>query len=75
MGMKLKQLQHLSTLVTIRCHQSEMKNKSFLGRGDQGGRSWLAFGEGKIIPQSFRRARICKFWRQKRRFLQLHKYW
>ena len=29
MGMKLKQLQHLSTLVTIRCHQSEMKNKSF----------------------------------------------
>ena len=41
----------------------------------QGGRSWLAFGERKIIPQSFRRARICKFWRQKRRFLQLRKYW
>ena len=40
----------------------------------QGGRSWLAFGERKIIPQSFRRARICKFSRQKRRFLQLRKY-
>ena len=34
----------------------------------QGGRSWLAFGKRKIIPQSFRRARICKFSRQKRRF-------
>ena len=42
---------------------------------EQGGRSWLAFGERKIIPQSFRRARICKFSRQKRRFLQLRKYW
>ena len=42
---------------------------------DQGGRSWRAFGERKITPQSFRRARICKFSRQKRRFLQLRKYW
>ena len=36
----------------------------------QGGRSWRPFGERKIIPQSFRRARIYKFSRQKRRFLQ-----
>ena len=42
---------------------------------DQGGASWLAFGERKIIPQSFRRARICKFLRQKHCFLQLRKYW
>ena len=35
----------------------------------------VAFGERKITPQSFRRARICKFSRQKRRFLQLRKYW
>ena len=41
----------------------------------QGGRSWRPFGERKIIPQSFRRARIFKFSRQKRRFLQLRKYW
>ena len=41
----------------------------------QGGKSWLAFGERKVIPQSFRGARICKFSRQKRRFLQLRKYW
>ena len=41
----------------------------------QGGRGWRAFSERKIIPQSFRRARICKFSRQKRRFLQLRKYW
>ena len=31
----------------------------------QGGRSWRPFGERKIIPQSFRRARIYKFSRQK----------
>ena len=37
----------------------------------QGGRGWLAFGDRSRIPQSFRRARICKFSRQKRRFLQL----
>ena len=36
---------------------------------------WRPFGESKIIPQSFRRARIYKFSRQKRRFLQLRKYW
>ena len=39
----------------------------FMGEEDlyhQGGRSWLAFGERKIIPQSFRRARIYKFSRQ-----------
>ena len=41
----------------------------------QGGRSWQAFGERKITPQSFRRARICKFSRQKRCFLQLRKCW
>ena len=41
----------------------------------QGGRGWRAFGERKIIPQSFRRARICKFSRQKTSFLQLRKYW
>ena len=41
----------------------------------QGGRGWLAFGERKIIPQSFRRPRIFKFSQQKRRFLQLRKYW
>ena len=41
----------------------------------QGGRSWLAFGERKMIPQSFCGARICKFSRHKHRFLQLHKYW
>ena len=29
--------------------------------GHQGGRGWRAFGERKIIPQSFRRERICKF--------------
>ena len=34
----------------------------------QGGRGWRAFGERKIIPQSFRRARICKFLRHKHRF-------
>ena len=38
---------------------------------DQGGRGWLAFGDRSRIPQSFRRARICKFSRQKRYFLQL----
>ena len=38
---------------------------------DQGGRGWLAFVDRNRIPQSFRRARICKFSRQKRRFLQL----
>ena len=37
----------------------------------QGGRGWLAFVDRNRIPQSFRRARICKFSRQKRRFLQL----
>ena len=37
---------------------------------NQGGRSWRPFGERKIIPQSFRRARIYKFSRQKHRFLQ-----
>ena len=37
----------------------------------QGGTCWLAFGERKIIPQSFRRALICKFSRPKYRFLQL----
>ena len=37
----------------------------------QGGRGWLAFGDRSRIPQSFRRARICKFLRQKHRFLQL----
>ena len=36
---------------------------------NQGGRGWLAFGDRSRIPQSFRRARICKFSRQKRRFL------
>ena len=41
----------------------------------QGGRSWRAFGERKITPQSFRRARICTFSRQKRRFLQLRNNW
>ena len=41
----------------------------------QGGRSWRPFGERKIIPQSFRRARIFKCSRQKRCFLQLCKYW
>ena len=38
---------------------------------NQGGRGWLAFGDRSRIPQSFRRARIFKFSRQKRRFLQL----
>ena len=37
----------------------------------QGGRSWLAFVHRRRIHQSFRRAHICKFLRQKRRFLQL----
>ena len=37
----------------------------------QGGTSWLAFGERKIIPQSFRRARICKFSRQKTLFFTI----
>ena len=36
----------------------------------QAGRSWRPFGERKIIPQSFRRARVYKFSRQKRCFLQ-----
>ena len=35
----------------------------------QGGRSWQAVVERGRIPQSFRRARKCKFSRQKRRFL------
>ena len=52
------------------------KNCAFCTRRlPQGGRGWLAFGERKIIPQSFRRVRICKFSRKKRRFLQLRKYW
>ena len=37
----------------------------------QGGRGWLAFGDRSRIPQSFWRARICKFSQQKRCFLQL----
>ena len=37
----------------------------------QGGRGWLAFGDRSRIPEGFRRARICKFSRQKRLFLQL----
>ena len=37
----------------------------------QGGRGWLAFADRTRIPQSFRRARICKFSRQTHRFLQL----
>ena len=36
--------------------------------GLQGGRGWLAFVHRSRIPQSFRRARICKFSRQKHRF-------
>ena len=39
----------------------------------QGGRGWLAFVDRSRIPQSFRRARICKFLRQKRRFLHCGK--
>ena len=40
----------------------------------QGGRSWLAFGERKIIPQSFRRARVCANFRNKNIiFLQMRK--
>ena len=38
---------------------------------NQGGRSWRAFGERKINPQSFRRARICKFSRQKHCFFTI----
>ena len=41
----------------------------------QGGMGWLAFGERKIIHESFRGARIFKFLQQKRCFLQLRKYW
>ena len=33
-------------------------------------RGWLAFCDRKIIPQSFRRARICKFSQQKHCFLR-----
>ena len=36
----------------------------------QGGRGWRAFDERKIIPESFRRACICKFLRQKRTFFK-----
>ena len=50
-------------------------NRTDASRGLQGGTSWLAFVERKIIPQGFRRAHIFKFSRQKRRFLQLRKYW
>ena len=35
----------------------------------QGGRGWLTFVDRSRIPQSFLRARICKFLRQKRHFL------
>ena len=42
-----------------------------MGETHQGGRGWLAFGDRSRIPQSFRRARICKFSRQKHCFLQL----
>ena len=42
----------------------------YVGR-KQGGTSWLAFGERKIIPQSFRRAGIYKFSRQKHRFFTI----
>ena len=37
----------------------------------QGGRGWLAFGDCSRIPQNFRRARICNFLRQKRRFFMI----
>ena len=37
----------------------------------QGSRSWLAFGERNKIPFRFRRARICKFLRQKHRFFTI----
>ena len=41
----------------------------------QGGRGWLAFVHRSRITQSFRRARICKFLRQKRCFLRLRENW
>ena len=41
----------------------------------QGARGWLAFWERKIIPECFRRVRICNFFVPKVLFLQLRKYW
>ena len=72
------------SIMFIHCTREHLFQKAGLTRklefkgnleDSQGGRSWLAFGERKIIPQRFRRARICKFSRQKHRFLQLRKYW
>ena len=75
----LVQISHSSNITSS--HQSSnqlplnQESNHSSGNGDtspsQGSRGWLAFGDRSRIPQSFRRARICKFSRQKRRFLQL----
>ena len=53
------------------CKYSFLAVNSRFASLKQGGRGWLAFGDRIRNPQSFRRARICKFSRQKHRFLQL----
>ena len=58
----------LTNLQKMRAVAARKKTKAQL-TNCQGGRGWLAFGDRSRIPQSFRRARICKFSRQKHRFL------
>ena len=66
-------LHNISLAKDITCKRYHSHKRS-LGQDitwKQGGMSWLAFGYRSRIPQSFCRARICKFSRQKRHFLQL----
>ena len=67
-SMALAKLKMESTVIVV----SNVRGITREMRRRQGGRSWLAFGDRCRIPQSFRRARICKFSGQKFRFfLQL----
>ena len=59
---------NLNTVIQYNRKQHNQLNMACWGT-NQGGRGWLAFGDYSRIHQSFRRARICKFSRQKHRFL------
>ena len=71
--MKMNEIENLS----INTHQHSSgyhQNSRIIMIGTtQCGRCWLAVGERNKIPLSFRRARICKFSRQKHCFLRLTK--